>query len=123
MGLHAHHIRFWSRQGRTEVSNLVLVCGRHHHLVHEGGWTLTGDPNVPTGLIFTRPDGRVVSTEPARCSERVRNRIVPDPPPAPGPDADPDDEACPARRRAERLEAIRLRIRRAHLRDLADHAP
>ncbi len=26
--------------GITEVHNLVLLCHRHHWLVHEGGWKL-----------------------------------------------------------------------------------
>jgi hypothetical protein len=36
-----HHIRFWRDGGRTDLDNLVVVCERHHHLVHEGGWHLT----------------------------------------------------------------------------------
>jgi hypothetical protein len=38
------------------MSNLALVCYRHHHLLHEGGWTLTGDPFGP--LHAVHPDGR-----------------------------------------------------------------
>jgi len=33
-----HHIEFWSRGGRTNLSNLVLLCHFHHRLVHEGEW-------------------------------------------------------------------------------------
>ncbi len=127
-GLHAHHIRFWSRQGKTEVPNLVLVCHRHHRLVHEGGWTLAGNPDNLTGLVFTRPDGRVVATEPAPCTQTVRDRLVPDPPPAPEagdePPVDDDDlDRCRRQRGATALAAIRARLRRDHLRDLANHAP
>ena len=33
----AHHIQHWGRgqDGETRISNLVLLCGRHHTLVHE----------------------------------------------------------------------------------------
>lgn len=34
-----HHIRHWADGGATNLDNLVLLCRRHHHLVHEGGFT------------------------------------------------------------------------------------
>jgi HNH endonuclease/Domain of unknown function (DUF222) len=65
----AHHIVHWARGGKTRLDNLVLLCGRHHRLVHEGGFGVArkadGSP------IFRRPDGRVipqVSPFPARGS-------------------------------------------------------
>jgi hypothetical protein len=36
----AHHIKHWARGGDTSLDNLVLLCGHHHRLVHEGGFTL-----------------------------------------------------------------------------------
>jgi Domain of unknown function (DUF222) len=30
----AHHIHYWRNMGPTELENLVLLCSRHHHLVH-----------------------------------------------------------------------------------------
>ncbi len=35
----AHHIRHWARGGETSLENLVLLCRRHHRMVHEGGYT------------------------------------------------------------------------------------
>ena len=35
-----HHVTYWERLGRTDLENLMPLCERHHHLVHEGGWTL-----------------------------------------------------------------------------------
>ena len=52
--LHGHHIVHWPAP--TEMSNLALVCYQHHHSLHEGGWTLTGDPFRQ--LVATHPDGR-----------------------------------------------------------------
>ena len=36
----AHHIVWWSRGGSTDLDNLLLICGFHHRLVHEHGWTV-----------------------------------------------------------------------------------
>jgi len=35
-----HHIVYWTRGGETNLGNLVLLCRRHHRMVHEGGWQL-----------------------------------------------------------------------------------
>mgnify|MGYP001088345229 CR=1 FL=1 len=51
-----HHITFWRNGGDTDMSNLVPLCERHHHLVHEGGWQIELDPLDRT-LTWTRPDG------------------------------------------------------------------
>ncbi len=51
-----HHIRFWSRGGRTAMSNLVLLCGFHHSQIHHGGFTVTMNSHGrPT---FADPHGR-----------------------------------------------------------------
>jgi hypothetical protein len=36
----AHHIQHWADGGKAEMENLVLLCQRHHRLVHEEGWQL-----------------------------------------------------------------------------------
>jgi hypothetical protein len=36
----AHHLVPWSEGGRTDLANLVLVCGPHHDCVHHHGWTV-----------------------------------------------------------------------------------
>jgi hypothetical protein len=47
----AHHIRHWARGGPTDLENLVLLCHRHHWLVHEGGWKLVrGDDGQISSL-------------------------------------------------------------------------
>ena len=35
-----HHIVHWIRGGPTDLPNLVLLCFRHHWMVHEGRWQL-----------------------------------------------------------------------------------
>ena len=36
----AHHVEHWADGGPTKLFNLVLLCRRHHRLVHEGRWRL-----------------------------------------------------------------------------------
>src|SRR4029077_5626964 len=38
----AHHIWHWADGGPHAMSNLILLCRRHHRLVHEGRWRLLG---------------------------------------------------------------------------------
>jgi hypothetical protein len=50
--LDAHHVHHWARGGPTTLANLVLLCRRHHRLVHEGGWRLD------RRMRFSDPRGR-----------------------------------------------------------------
>lgn len=44
--LEAHHVRPWSRGGRTDPDNLVLLCRFHHVACHEGGVVMTPADHV-----------------------------------------------------------------------------
>ncbi len=61
-----HHIEWFSRGGPTDIDNLVLLCERCHHLIHDDGWQLR------------KQDGR--------------HRILPPSEPRPDPAAPPDSE-------------------------------
>jgi len=47
------------------LSNLTLLCRRHHRAVHEEGYTVARGPDG--ALQFRRPDGRPVSEVPPPC--------------------------------------------------------
>jgi hypothetical protein len=56
-----HHIVAFKpgarRGGRTDLDNLLLLCDKHHHMVHEGHWRLDGtafdfDVYRPDGTLF-----------------------------------------------------------------------
>ena len=50
---HAHHIIHWAHRGPTALTNLVLLCGHHHRVVHHHGWRVhIGPEGLP---IFTPP--------------------------------------------------------------------
>lgn len=44
----AHHIIHWADLGPTAVDNLVLLCGRHHTLIHNTDWAVTITDGLPT---------------------------------------------------------------------------
>jgi hypothetical protein len=52
----AHHLVHWAHGGATEMENLVMLCHRHHRMVHEGGWTLTRDGKGDITAIAPVPD-------------------------------------------------------------------
>ena len=52
----AHHVRYWADGGATALDNLLLLCRRHHRMVHEEGFRVT--LNAAGEVQFIRPDGR-----------------------------------------------------------------
>lgn len=58
-----HHIRWWVEHGGpTDLHNLLPLCSRHHHCVHEGGWQIVMHPD--RSLTITYTDGSVQETGP-----------------------------------------------------------
>jgi Domain of unknown function (DUF222)/HNH endonuclease len=53
-----HHIHHWAQGGPTTLSNLAMLCRRHHRAVHEGGFQV--ERQADGELCFRRPDGRVL---------------------------------------------------------------
>jgi len=51
-----HHVRSWLDGGPTDVGNLILLCRRHHTLVHNSRW-----------IIAATPDGDFAFSHPARA--------------------------------------------------------
>ncbi len=58
-----HHIRYWRNGGRSDLGNFVPLCSKHHHCVHEGGWTLHLSPSDRV-LTITLPDGTTRANPP-----------------------------------------------------------
>src|SRR6266446_536557 len=57
-----HHIRHWAHGGPTTLSNLAMLCRRHHRAVHEEGYQVERHPDGE--LRFRRPDGRPLPESP-----------------------------------------------------------
>lgn len=60
--VHAHHIDHWAHGGETSLGNLVLLCGTHHRMLHEGGIGVTR--TAEERLVFRDGAGRVVDGVP-----------------------------------------------------------
>jgi len=82
--LHSHHVDHWSNGGETSLDNLMLLCTKHHTLVHEAGFRIEKD--FLDRWYFVRPDGIAVpecgySNPPAGGLLSVAEKLVSDPPP------------------------------------------
>ena len=51
-----HHIIPWEQGGPTDLDNLIPLCSKHHHLVHEGMWSIHLTPE--RAIVWTQPDGQ-----------------------------------------------------------------
>jgi hypothetical protein len=87
-----HHLHHWAQGGPTTLSNLALLCRRHHRAVHEEGFQVNRQPDG--ALQFRTPHGW----------------LLPDVPPPPAVPADPV-QALRAQHEAQglRLDARTLR--------------
>jgi hypothetical protein len=57
-----HHIHHWAQGGPTTLSNLTMLCRRHHRAVHEEGYQVEREAGGE--LRFRRPDGRLLPDVP-----------------------------------------------------------
>lgn len=57
-----HHVTWFRNGGPTDLGNLVPLCSKHHHAVHDDGWELR--LGADRSLTITLPDGRTMSTGP-----------------------------------------------------------
>jgi hypothetical protein len=78
----SHHVTGWTKGGKTKLTNLLLLCRRHHRFLHEGG----GSVEFREGgeVVFHRADGRpvpriperpVAADEPVHALERIHDRL------------------------------------------------
>ena len=87
--LECHHVEHWANGGETRLGNLLLLCTKHHTLVHEGGFRI--DKDFLDRWTFYRPDGIAVpevgyvsgsdENPPAGGLLSVAENLVGEPPP------------------------------------------
>ena len=71
--LDCHHVEHWSQSGETSVDNLILLCTKHHTLVHERGFGIRKD--FSDNWAFYRPDGIAVPVIGYRTQDMVDTDI------------------------------------------------
>lgn len=76
----AHHIVPWAKGGRTDLDNLVHLCGRHHTAAHSSDWTVHRD-SEDGSIIWTGTAGEAFreqlqgrATSRRQVEERARSK-------------------------------------------------
>jgi hypothetical protein len=60
--LDAHHVKHWVDGGETSLENTMLLCSRHHKLLHEGGYSIRKD--FQGNWSFRTSGGRLIPDSP-----------------------------------------------------------
>lgn len=97
-----HHLQPWELGGSTDLDNLLPLCSRHHHVVHDDGWSL--ELASDRRLTIRQRDGSVFAVVelPSRSSKRSRSSAAGHRPGAPpgephgAPTASEPDQRQPA---------------------------
>src|SRR5207244_443871 len=71
----AHHVQHWVDGGETSLANTLLLCRRHHVLVHEHGFSVQCDPEPR----FFDPFGAPVPYYPPALRPGADNIVEPTP--------------------------------------------
>ncbi len=75
----AHHIVPWEADGLTDIENMVLLCSRCHHQIHDEGWQIR---QTPSGKhVMQPPHPRHRPPLPLKTPEKRRRRPRSKPPP------------------------------------------
>ena len=72
----AHHVRHWADGGETSLANTLLLCRRHHRVIHEGRTRMLLDGGGKAAF-FTRA-GKVIASAPP--TDTPADKLPPPPP-------------------------------------------
>ncbi|MBG6225899.1 hypothetical protein IWX63_002482 [Arthrobacter sp. CAN_A2] len=83
----AHHLKPWSSGGTTSADNGVLLCSRHHHVIHQGTWSVSSRNGIPwfTGPGTLGPPGSARRNRYWQAGQSVDEALIDD---ASGPSPD-----------------------------------
>ncbi|MGH3459195.1 DUF222 domain-containing protein [Aeromicrobium sp.] len=72
----AHHMRPWAAGGSTDLADGVLLCARHHRIIHHTGWDVRPGPDDRPEFI---PPASIDPTCTPRHNDRWRPKQAGDP--------------------------------------------
>lgn len=75
--LDAHHVMHWIDGGETSLANTVLLCSRHHRVLHEGGFSIQKDYSGE--WYFRNEKGRAIIDAPVYRPKTVEGFEVSEP--------------------------------------------
>jgi hypothetical protein len=67
--LDAHHVMHWADGGETSLGNTMLLCAKHHRLLHEGGFSIK--KNYKDQWYFETSQGKVVPDAPVYPADEI----------------------------------------------------
>jgi hypothetical protein len=70
-----HHIEHWMDGGATSLDNLMLLCRRHHRLLHEGGFTVKRQPDGTVAFFYE--DGAPLPIAPTQPHVDICDPLAP----------------------------------------------
>ena len=70
----SHHIIPWAVQGNTDIDDMVLLCSRCHHKVHDDRWVVR---RKPSGRYYLKPPLKHDRPTSTRRNRKYRNRRSP----------------------------------------------
>ena len=69
--LDAHHVMHWADGGETSLDNTVLLCSKHHRLLHEGGFRINKGTTGEWQFKTARSEDRNLPSGAFRIAETV----------------------------------------------------
>jgi 5-methylcytosine-specific restriction protein A len=69
----AHHIRWWSNGGTTDLDNGCLLCDNCHHRIHDNGWDIRIDGTGTDAKVWLIPPVWIDATQTPRPAARIRH--------------------------------------------------